>query len=111
MCVIPSVNSQAQQAIKTIRYASFGIHAPRLFNTLPADIRNTTGCSVDIFKNKLAKFLKTVPDEPQIAGYTAYRRADSNSLIDMHKLVNAQLVYTLEEDEESATSGGQPWTP
>ena len=66
---------------------------------------------MDSFKIKLDKFMKTVSDEPQIAGYTSYRRANSNSLLDMHKLVNSQLVYTLEEDEESATSGGQPWTP
>ena len=40
-------------------------------------------CSVDVFKGQLDKFLLTVPDEPQITGYTAQRRAESNSLLGM----------------------------
>ena len=62
LCVIPHVRNQAPQAIKSIRYASFGIHAPKLFNIIPANIRNTTGCSFDTFKRKLDKFLKIVPN-------------------------------------------------
>ena len=38
-----------------------------------------------MFKAKLDKYLASVPDEPQIPGYTSCRRADSNSLIDMVK--------------------------
>ena len=57
-----------------------------MFNSLPLDLRNSTGCSVDAFKRKLDRFLRTVPDEPQIPGYTAMRRADSNSLLDMVKV-------------------------
>ena len=56
---------------------------PQLFNILPADIRNLNSCSVDIFKRALDRFLTNVPDEPLIPGYTAMRRADSNSLLDM----------------------------
>ena len=44
------------------------------------------GCSVDSFKLKLDRYLMAVPDEPQIQGYTAIRRAESNSLLDMIKL-------------------------
>ena len=43
-------------------------------------------CSKDAFKNCLDNFLRTVPDEPQIAGYTPFKRAESNSIIDMVKL-------------------------
>ena len=41
---------------------------------------------VDKFKNALDTYLKTVPDEPQIRGYTGCRRVDSNSILDMKSL-------------------------
>ena len=111
LCIVPTVNSQAQQAVKSLRYASFAVHAPRLFNVLPAGIRNISGCKVDFFKNKLDCFLKTVPDEPQITGYTAMRRASSISLLDMHALATAQLVNRLEGgDKSTAVGGGHPWS-
>ena len=59
------------------------VRGQRLFNALPAEVRNTTGCSVDQFKQTLERFLCTVPDEPQIPGYTSQRRADTNNLLDM----------------------------
>ena len=40
-------------------------------NSLPEDIRNLTGCSIDQFKSQLDGYLHTIPDEPQITGYTA----------------------------------------
>ena len=49
-------------------------------------MRYITNVPVDAFKKELDKFLSTVPDEPQIPGYTKYRRADTNSIIDMVKL-------------------------
>ena len=82
-CAIPVVKrGPYQQLICT----SFGIHAARLFNCLPKEVRNATNCSKDVFKNCLDNYLKTVADEPQIRGYTLYRRADTNSLIDMASL-------------------------
>ena len=43
-----------------------------------------------IFKRRLDKYLSTIPDEPHILGYTAQRRADSNSILDMWgKFLNA----------------------
>ena len=36
-----------------------------------------TDCSLNVFKGLLDKFLASVPDEPLIRGYTAYRRADT----------------------------------
>ena len=111
-CLIPTVSNHSSQAIKSLRYASFAIHAPRLFNALPAHVRNITGCSVDSFKRQLDKYLRTVPDEPQITGYTAIRRADSNSILHMIQLATAQLVSTLEgPDRLSVARGGHPWSP
>ena len=66
--------------------------------------------SVDPFKRCLDKYLRMVPDEPHISGYTALRRADSNSLFDMAQFANSQLVSTLEEpDQDSVARGGHHW--
>ena len=113
VCHVPAIKSQASHAVKSLRFKSFAIHGPRLFNVLPANIRNTTECPVDTFKRKLDKFLRSVPDEPQITGYTAMRRADSNSILEMHcHATTAQLVESLEESEHSLDyGGGHPWTP
>ena len=69
--------------LKNTREASFTTNGIRLFNTLPKEIRNTTGVSTESFKNKLDKLLASIPDEPVLPEYTKYRRANSNSLIDM----------------------------
>ena len=82
-CCIHTVPNHIPAKIKAARYASLGYRGPLLFNTLPADIRNITNVPVDTFKKELDKFLSTVPDEPQIPGYTQYRRAESNSLLCM----------------------------
>ena len=88
------------------------VHAPRLFNALPAHVRNITGCSMDSFKRQLDKYLRTVPDEPQINGYTAIRRADSNNILHMIQSATAQLVSTLEgPDSLYVARGGHPWSP
>ena len=62
---------------------SFSVNGPKLFNSLPSHLRNMTGVSPQDFKRELDKFLGTVPDEPLTTGYTARRRAESNSLLHM----------------------------
>ena len=79
----PSISNSAPPEIKKIRYASLSSRGPQLFNILPAELRNLNNCSVEIFKRALDRFLTNIPDEPLIPGYTAMRRADSNSLVDM----------------------------
>ena len=96
-CTVPVVNLRGSRHFQTIRYASFGVRGPRLFNTLPKSIKNITGCSVDTFKHSLDKYLSTVPDEPQIRGYTANRRTENNSLIKMAQLATSQQIQ-LDED-------------
>ena len=96
-CIVPAVNLRGSRHFQTIRYASFGVRGPRLFNTLPKSIKNITGCSVDTFKHSLDKYLSTVPDEPQIRGYTANRRTENNSLIKMAQLATSQQIQ-LDED-------------
>ena len=82
-CAVPIVKSGSYQ--RTI-YSSFSVQSALLFNCLPSGLRNLTGCGKTVFKANLDKYLRTVPDEPQIVGYTAYRRAETNSLLDMVKL-------------------------
>ena len=55
--------------ISSIREASFQVHAPKLFNSLPQKIRNLTNIGIDEFKIKLDKYLEMLPDEPKIGEY------------------------------------------
>ena len=72
-----------------LKHVTLPVRGQKLFNTLPRDIRNMTGCKMDMFKRRLDKYMSTIPDEPQVLGYTAQRRADSNSVLHMAKFVNA----------------------
>ena len=92
----PKVNwPRKDEWIQNIRRASFAIHRPRIFNSLPQYIRDTTKCDTNLFKAQLDKYLEQVPDQPLIPGYTAYRQCESNSLIDWSR--NAQLKAKLED--------------
>ena len=111
-CQVPHDSRSGTTAPQNLRLSSFAVHAPRLFNSLPDYIRNTTDCSLNVFKGLLDKFLASVPDEPLIRGYTAYRRADTNSLLDMVRFATAQSLPGLEEpDNISDAGGGHPWSP
>ena len=79
-CVVPIIKRSAYTSIIN---ASFRVHGAKLFNAMPRCIRNLTGCTKDVLKTELDKVLLRIPDEPQIRRYTAYRRADSNSILDM----------------------------
>lgn len=89
LCDIPPVNTKCRGPIQQLREASLPVRAQRLFNCLPTGIRNLRGCSTDIFKRSLDRYLRNIPDEPHIPGYTQFRRAESNSLIDMKRFHNA----------------------
>ena len=56
--------SGSRMAIRTLREHSFGTEAPRLFNALPASLREHSG-SLPTFKKALDELLMTVPDAPQ----------------------------------------------
>ena len=88
---IPCINHHTPRNIQALKHATFPVRDQQLFNTLPRDIRNMTGCKVDIFKRRSDKYLSTIPDEPQVLGYTAQRSTDSNSILHMGKFVNAYL--------------------
>ena len=88
-CTFPVINNRAPKPAQKMRHASLAVRGPQLFNVLPQEVRNRSGCSVEAFKKMLDSYLATVPDEPQIQGYTLLRRADSNSLLDMVRFAKA----------------------
>ena len=72
---------------QNIKKNSFQVVGPRLFNSMPAKIRNLKNCSIDEFKSSLDKYLASIPDEPKLQGYipTAsdqFSVQPSNSLVD-----------------------------
>ena len=79
-CVVPLIATAAKNRLQRLREGSFCVKGPNLFNSLPSHLRNMTGVSHPDFKKELDKFLWTVADEPLTCGYTARRRAESNSL-------------------------------
>ncbi len=46
--------------------------------------RGITRC----FQERVGQFLSQITDEPQLTGYTAIRKTDSYSLVDMIKIVS-----------------------
>ncbi len=83
MCAVPPTSNNVSTSLQSLRDGTLSIHGARLFNALPVQLRNMKGSPLPKFKEKLDNFLRTVPDEPQCCGYTANRRAASNSLLHM----------------------------
>ena len=79
LCRVPGLERQAAARIQTSRENSFAVRAPRLFNILPADIRDFEG-PVSTFKSRLDRFLQDVPDKPCLPHY--YQAATNNSLLE-----------------------------
>ena len=76
----PSVNISNSHAA-TLSHHSFIRRAPRIFNSLPKDLRNSSGNMITI-KKHLDKLLSFVPDEPKIPGCFPTNSALSNRLED-----------------------------
>ena len=81
-CTLPSVKSNAPGRVQTIRFNSLAISGPRIFNSLPTEVRDKSGCSVDSFKAALDRHLKAVPDEPRVGKLIKYCAKPSNSIIE-----------------------------
>ena len=94
MCALPKLNKTSMK-ISSLRENSFQVHGPKLFNCLPAKLRNIEKCTVDEFKPQLDLILAQVPDEPKVTGseYTPtacdlYTGNPSNSIIDQIRNIN-----------------------
>ena len=90
LCHVPHVSNQAPAFVKKARDASLPIRGVKLFNAIPKELRNITGCKTDSFKAALDRFLATIPDEPLIPGYTAGRRCSTNSIIEWVQTLQRQ---------------------
>lgn len=103
VCKVPAIKTSASCRVQTIRFSSFAVNGPRVFNSLPSYLRNLTGVTVGVFKRQLDKYLAGVPDEPLIPGYTAYRQMESNSLIDWAQHARQQpeepAAYNVQQEE------------
>ncbi|XP_076066688.1 uncharacterized protein LOC143040028 [Oratosquilla oratoria] len=99
-CKRRTLPTKAPERIKTLPAASLGHEGPRIFNALPKQIRDKTGCTVDTFKAGLDRYLTSLPDEPPVPGYTDNCRAASNSIPDQ--------VDLLARDAKTGFSGGSP---
>ena len=53
------------------------------------------------FKSTLDKFLRQIPDGPQIPGYTECRRANTNEVVDMQKVVGCLVPLSLSGNKQS----------
>ena len=92
-----------RMAIRTLREKSFQVEAPRLFNSLPLELRNMD-CSLATFKLHLDLYLQQLPDQPAIPGSPPgaqdYTGNPSNSLKDWarkiadHSQLGLNLDYT-----------------
>ena len=87
MCIVPAAKKSVPEKLKTIRYNSFQIQGPVLFNTLSRELRDNMDISTSDWKYYLDTYLEGVPDQPVtptiIPGTcNMYTAEPSNSLID-----------------------------
>ena len=87
---IPNINTRASASSVTMVERSFPVKGPRLYNVLPAKIRNLE-CSADTFKRHLDEFLKNIPDKPCIPAYQ--QTASNNSIIEQLNVLRAAGVF------------------
>ena len=87
LCAIPA--ARGNNKFSKIYEASFPVHGAKLFNALPKHLRDMQNVPLEKFKRALDKYISSIPDEPQLPGYTACRRAISNSIIDMQKTISS----------------------
>ena len=66
--IVPLVKqkSETKQQMEQL----FQVNGPKLFNCLPAKIRNLTKIGLDDFKMALDKWLEEIPDQPKVDGLT-----------------------------------------
>ena len=79
------LKNQSPTAVKRAREASLKIKGAKLFNTIPKELRDMNGESVDQFKCQLDTWLAAVPDQPTVPN--RQRAAASNSLLDQLPLL------------------------
>ena len=66
LCEVPRLKGNAE--VQRLRKQSFQMSGPKLWNSLPKNLRNVRNCGLDQFKELLDCFLTKVPDEPKADG-------------------------------------------
>ena len=89
-CTVAEIVRNSPASVRRARENSLSVKGARLFNLLPADLRNVTSDNVRHFKNKLDCLLREVPDQPTIA--EEGRAAETNCLL--HQLPLARINNT-----------------
>ena len=82
---VPKRDTKASAKITNLRENFFTTKGPKIFNSLPFEVRNfkTEGENKVLpFKNNLDKYLSYIPDQPHVQGLQSRRSASSNSIID-----------------------------
>ncbi|MPC28336.1 hypothetical protein E2C01_021537 [Portunus trituberculatus] len=105
MCVPPKVIIRTGR-LTTIRYHSLSVVGPKLYNSLPGYLRNSTNVSAETFKNRLDMFLKFVPDEPSLDHYRT--PAHTNSIDDQLRYLRNNSITI---QEEPSPCPGSPYLP
>ena len=104
-CRRPKLNLKNKR-ISTLRDNYFTSVGPALFNAIPSSI--TSSVSLSVFKSKLDKFLKFIPDTPPLPNYASQNH---NSILEW-KTSGRDSPYwlwkhsTQMEDNISAGTGG-----
>jgi hypothetical protein len=68
-CEYKVADTKGGTGLQTKQFNSFAVRGPRLFNKMPAKIRNMANTSIIKFKNVLDGYLACIPDKPLINGY------------------------------------------
>ena len=66
--------------VRRAKESSLQVKGSKLFNLLPATLRNINGCDTNTFKLHLDTYLSQIPDQPTIPDRV--RAAATNSLLD-----------------------------
>ena len=56
-------SARSVSSVRQAREASLSVRGAKLFNSIPLELRNMSGATVDRFKYGLDSWLATVPDE------------------------------------------------
>ena len=91
LCNTTWISFRAPTTVVNARMECFAYRGSLLFNCLPRELRELE--SVTLFKSRLDRFLRSVPDQPHAHQY--HRRASSNSIIDQLATMRADGIFHL----------------
>ena len=86
LCELPRLNHQSPLYVQTLKERSIVVHGPRLFNSIPKDLREYAG-TLETFKAGLDRFLAGIQDKPALPQY--YQSASGNGLLEQIAQQNA----------------------